>query len=326
VKTARLLQRTGLSKVRWVLPLGASLLLWMVASGISGRISLNLLFVNITLASFVALVAVGQMLVVAAGDGSFDLSIPYVMTLAAYISGVASGGTNSHLLLAILAGLGVGLAAGAFNGLLVVGPGLPPIVATLATGYIAYTIVLLKGNGSQVIVAPRIISFGQQSWHGLTLVVLAAVIVLAAVALLRGQGRYGMYLHAVGQSRPAAALAGIPVRRVVVLTFGLSAVLAAIAGILLSGYAGGAFANMGDPYLIASVAAIVVGGTSVRGGESAIAATVFGATTISLLTAVLELSGAAPGIQDMVEGAVIIGVVIVVTRAQRERGSREAGA
>jgi len=311
------LQRVNLSKLRWVFPLGASLLLWMVASGISGGVSVNLLLDNLTVACFVALVAVGQMLVVAAGDGSFDLSIPYVMTLAAYVSGKTSGGVNTHLLVAIVVGLVVGMAAGAFNGALVVGPGLPPIVATLATGYIAYTIILLMGNGSQVIVAPGLISFGQHSWHGLTLVVLAAVIVLAGVALLRGQGRYGMYLHALGRSRPAAALANVPVKRVIVLTFVISGLLAAVAGILLSGFAGGAFADMGDTYLIASVAAIVVGGTSVRGGESAIGATVFGATTISLLAAVLELSRAAIGVQDIVQGTVIIAVVVLVMRGQR---------
>jgi ribose transport system permease protein len=292
--------------------LGASLLLWLVASGISGRLSVDLLLDNVTLACFVGLVAIGQMLVVAAGDGSFDLSIPYVMTLSAYLSGTASGGTDKYVLAAVLVGLAAGAIAGAFNGALVVGPGLPPIVATLATGYIAYTIVLLMGNGSQVIVAPAIQSFGQHSWHGLTLVVPASIIIMVAVATLRGQTRYGMYLHAMGQSRAAAVLAGVPVKRMVVLTFIISGVLAAIAGIFLSG-----FADMGDPYLIASVAAIVVGGTSVSGGESAIAATVFGATTISLLTAVLELSGAGIGVQDVAQGAVIIGVVIIVMRSRR---------
>jgi ribose transport system permease protein len=297
--------------------LGASLLLWLVASGISGRLSVDLLLDNVTLACFVGLVAIGQMLVVAAGDGSFDLSIPYVMTLSAYLSGTASGGTDKYVLAAVLVGLAAGAIAGAFNGALVVGPGLPPIVATLATGYIAYTIVLLMGNGSQVIVAPAIQSFGQHSWHGLTLVVPASIIIMVAVATLRGQTRYGMYLHAMGQSRAAAVLAGVPVKRMVVLTFIISGVLAAIAGIFLSGFAGGGFADMGDPYLIASVAAIVVGGTSVSGGESAIAATVFGATTISLLTAVLELSGAGIGVQDVAQGAVIIGVVIIVMRSRR---------
>jgi ribose transport system permease protein len=317
MQATKTLRRVNLSKARWVFTLAASLLLWMVASGISGSVSINLLFDNITVASFVAVVAVGQMLVVAAGEGSFDLSIPFVMTLAAYVSGKTSGGTNTHVLVAIVVGLAVGAVAGAFNGALIVGPGLPPIVATLATGYIAYTAVLLMGNGSQVIVAPAIISFGQHSWRGLTLAVLAGGIVLVAVAVLRGQGRYGMYLHAIGQNRAAATLAGVPVKRVVVLTFIISGLLAAISGILLSGFAGGAFADMGDPYLIASVAAIVVGGTSVRGGESAIAATVFGATTISLLTAVLELSGAGPGVQDIVQGAIIIGVVMVVMRSRR---------
>jgi ribose transport system permease protein len=76
---------------------------------------------------------------------------------------------------------------------------------------------------------------------------------------------------------------------------------------------------MATTYLIGSVAAVVVGGTSVRGGESAIAATIFGAITVTLLTTVLELSGAGPGLQDIGEGAVIIIVVTVAAQAQTAR-------
>jgi ribose transport system permease protein len=305
--------RVNLSRARWVLPLGATILLWFVASGIAGYLSLNLLLDNVTLASFVGLVAVGQMMVVATGDGAFDLSIPYVMTLAAFVSAAVCGGSDGNLPVAILAGLGAGLGAGLLNGVLVTGPGLPPIVATLATGYIAYTAILLMGGGAQLAVAPSLTNFAQQSWHGLTLAVPAAVVIWIVVAVVRGRTRYGVYLHSMGQNRAAAALAAVPVKGMVISTFLFSGLLAAIAGVLLSGYVGGAFPDMADPYLIASVAAIVVGGTSVRGGESAVAATIFGATTMGLLTAVLELSGAGAGVQDIAEGGVIIMVVIAVT-------------
>jgi len=305
--------QVDLSRARWAFPLGATVLLWFVASGISGHLSLDLLLDNVTLASFVGLVAVGQMVVVATGDGAFDLSIPYVMTLAAFVSAAVCNGQDGNLPFAILAGLAAGLGAGLLNGALVTGPGLPPIVATLATGYIAYTAILLMGGGAQLAVAPALTNFAQQSWHGLTLAVPAAVVIWVLIAVVRGETRYGVYLHAMGQNRTAAALAAVPVKAMVVSTFLLSGLLAAIAGVFLSGYVGGAFPDMADPYLIASVAAIVVGGTSVRGGESAIAATLFGATTMELLTAVLELSGAGAGVQDIAEGTVIIVVVIAVT-------------
>ena len=312
-------QRSRKHQVRWVFPLATAVLLWIIACVVVGRISVGVLLDNVTLASFVGLAAVAQMLVIATGEGSFDLSIPYIMVLAAFVSGAASGGADKYLIVAVIAGLAAGVGAGVFNGALVVGLGLPPIVATLATGYIAYTVVLLMGGGAQLAIAPALVCVSHRSWEGLTLAVPVAVVIWAGVAVLRGQGRYGVYLHAMGQSRAAAALAGVPVKRMVVWTFVLSGTLAAAAGILLSGYVGGAFPDMGDPYLIGSVAAVVVGGTSVSGGESAIAATVFGALTMALLVAVLELSGAGANVQDIAEGTLIIAVVLAVRHGSGRR-------
>lgn len=312
--------RIDFSRLRWVFPLVATIVLWFVACAVAGHISVALLFDNVTLASFTALVGVGQMVVIASGDGAFDLSIPYVMALAAFVSAAITAQDN--LAFGLLAGLATGIAAGVLNGVLVTGPGLPPIVATLATGYIAYTATLLMGT--QFAVASSLTNFTQQGWHGLTFVIVTAIVIWTVIAVLRGQSRYGLYLHAMGQSRGAAKLAGVPVKAMAISTFVISGFIAAIAGILLSGYVGGAFADMADPYLIGSVAAVVVGGTSVRGGESAIAATVFGATTVTLLTAVLELSGAGAGVQDIGEGAAIIVVVTVAARALPGSGGRGA--
>ncbi|MGD0985747.1 MAG: ABC transporter permease [Acidimicrobiales bacterium] len=305
------------SRLGWAFTLAAAIVLWLIACAISGHLVINLLFDNLILGSFVALVGVGQMVVIASGDGAFDLSIPYVMTLAAFVCAAVSGAQGKNLAVGILAGLGTGLVAGIFNGVLVTGPGLPPIVATLATGYIAYTVVLLMGT--QLVVAPSLTRFAQQSWHGLTMVIVVAIVIWTVVALVRGQTPYGLHLHAMGQSRAAAALAAVRVKTMAISTFVISGFLAAIAGILLSGYVGGIYADMATTYLIGSVAAVVVGGTSVRGGESAIAATIFGAITVTLLTTVLELSGAGPGLQDIGEGAVIIIVVTVAAQAQTAR-------
>ena len=310
--------QTSRSGWRWIYPFGAAIVLWLIGCAVAGRLTAGLLLDNVTLASFVGLPAVGQMMVVASGDGSFDLSIPYVMTLAGYVSAAITAG-GRHMVLGLLAGVLIGVVAGVLNGALVVGPGLPPIVATLATGYIGYTFAMLIRNGAEVAVTSGLAGFSRSTWHGLTFVVPIGVIIWAAVAVLRGQTPYGQYLHAMGQNRTAAMLAGVPVKRMVMSTFVLSGTLSALGGILLAGYVGGAFMDMSTPYLIASVAAIVVGGTSVRGGESAIVATVFGALTMMLLTATLELSGIGTNVQDIAEGAVIIVVVMGVSHTFSRR-------
>jgi ribose transport system permease protein len=295
----------------WVFPLVACLSLWAIASAFAGGFTGNLLLVNITLASFLGLVSVGQMMVIALGSGSFDLSLPYAMTLAAFVSGAISGGTDHHLALAILGGLGAGLVVGMVNGLFVLGPGLPPIVATLASGYVVYTLILVLQGQGEASPAPSLGKVVRGGWHGLTPVVGLSLVAWLLVALARGRGRYGMYLHSIGQSRGAARLAGVPVNAVILATFALSGLLAGVAGVLLSGYVGGAFADMGSPYLLLSLAAVVVGGTSVRGGQSAIAATVLGAIAMTLVTAVIELSHKSIGVQDMAEGLIVIAVVML---------------
>jgi ribose transport system permease protein len=135
-------------------------------------------------------------------------------------------------------------------------------------------------------------------------------LLLAALLALAERGTlFGRYLFASGANERAARLALVPVAAIRVGTFALSAVCAAVAGILLAGFSGGADASVGQPYLFQTVAAVVVGGTSLLGGSGGYARTVAGALLITLLTTLLIGLGFDDRLQQLLLGALIVALV-----------------
>jgi ribose transport system permease protein len=303
-------------------PWAAAVILWLIACAVSGGFSFQLLFASLTLAVFLALAGLGQMVVLASGDGSFDLSLPYTITLAGYISaGAISAPAPERILIAVV----VGMAVGAANGVLTAVLKFPGIIASLAVGYVLFTVILFVEANPATSVSGGLYRFIRLQADGASAVLVIEVAIALVVAALLARTVYGRFLHAMGQSRPAAALAGVPVRRMIVTNFVVCGVLAGCVGVLLTAYDGGAFANMGDTYLLGSVAAVVVGGTPVGGGKTSVAGTLAGALIMTLLVTMLELTNASPGAQDLSEGLAVIAVVagagLVARVGRRQKGS-----
>ena len=147
----------------------------------------------------------------------------------------------------------------------------------------------------------------------MVVIALAAGVVLAWI--LRASV-YGRSLVAMGQSRSAAKLAGIPIRRMVLLNFLISALLGSISGLLLGAFDGGAFVNMGNAYLLTSIGAVVIGGTLISGGKSSVVGTLGGALLLTLIVTVLELSKIAIGFQDVIEGLLLV-VFVLLSQGMR---------
>jgi len=118
-------------------------------------------------------------------------------------------------------------------------------------------------------------------------------------------------LMAVGQNATAAHLAGARVGRTITVAFQVSSVLGALGGALLSAHAGGAFLQMGEPYLLQSVGAVVVGGTLIAGGSATALGTFFGSLFLVLIVTTMQISGWSPGMQDVVQGTMIIAILAV---------------
>lgn len=299
-----------LRRHRWVWPLFGILILWGTLTMLTSRFSLYSLSGVATSSSFLLLPALGQMLVITTGRGNIDLSIPGTVTLAAYLSVMTSVGTNAGFAITVAAVLAVGLGIGLFNAFLVLMVRIPAMIATLATGYILATGVM--------IVNARIESFSRAPLHGwlstgrigsLPVMLMIAVLVAVTASFVLSRTAYGRQLFAVGQSQGAARLAGVQVKRTIASTFVCSGLLASITGLLLSGYAGGAFLEMGTPFLLQSVGAVVLGGTLIAGGSATAFGTLLGAMLLVMIVTTMQIAGLPPGTQDILQGLVIIGVL-----------------
>lgn len=264
----------------------------------------------VTLGLFVVIAGFGQTVTMIAGG--FDLSIPGVMTLTGILLMGFTGLSGSGAAWAIPAVLLVGLAVGLANGLGVVALRINPIVMTLAVNTILGGVVLVYTQGTPTGSVPKgIKQLTQGTVGGIpnTLILFVAVAVAGVVVL--NFTAFGRRLYAVGSSPKAATLAGISVSRITVMAYMLSGLAAALAGIFLSGYANQAFLGMGDPYLMLSLAAAVVGGISVRGGRGYFAGTAGAALILMIVTGVLASTTLPEAVRDIVLGAIVIAVVVL---------------
>ncbi|MEU1810635.1 ABC transporter permease [Micromonospora sp. WMMD1076] len=263
----------------------------------------------------VLIVALGMALVI--GSEGIDLSVGSVMALAAAVLPLYLGfGAVPAIAVALLAGV----AAGALNGTLVAVVGLQPIVATLA--------LLVAGRGIALVIAdgqlkqirnPDLLALGSEEVLGLPVVALIAVVLAVVVGLLVNRTTYGRQLVAIGGNRAAARLAGLPVRRVLVVAYVLGGLFAAVAGVLAT-----ARLTASDPSAIgnlielSAITAVVVGGTPLSGGRIRVLGTVAGALLMQLLRATMIKHDLPDSTAQMVQ-AVIILVAVYLARQRRTR-------
>lgn len=300
--------REALAARPWIWSFLAVAAAWLAIGVISGRGFLGTIESAVELAPFLVLVALGQMFVITAGNGNIDLSVAYLMTLSAYVSVGVMDTTHGSIPLGLLAGLLCGVAVAAVNliGILVLS--IPPIVATLATGLIAQSAGLRYSSAHAALPDPRLGAFTGQQVGGISLLALlcAALAVVAALALRHTS--YGRWLQAVGQNLRAAELSGINVRLVLIISYLLCGLFAAMAGILLGAYVSPSL-DLGNPYLLDSIAAVVIGGTLIAGGRSFVAGVWGGALFLILLVTLLNVLHINAAVQDIVKGILIICVL-----------------
>jgi len=314
---------TWTARNRWIWSLTGVLVLWGVLSLITDRISLHALSGVVASASFLVLAALGQMFVVTTGRGNIDLSIASVIALSAFVSLIVIGGSDGRIVLGLLAVLAIGLVVGAANAVLVVLFRIPAMIATLATGYVLATATLIANRTiAGAVTSPALAFVAGGKVGGVPVIFLIAMAAVALSSLVLGKLAYGRTLSATGQNVQAARLAGIRTGRVTAIAFFISSVLAALDGALLSAYVNGAFLEMGAPYLLQSVGAVVLGGSLIFGGRSTALGTLFGCILLVLIVTTMQIAGLPPGTQDIVQGIVIIGVLALAGRPVLRRLAR----
>jgi ribose transport system permease protein len=278
---------------------------------IDGYGSLFALRSMLILASLLAIASVGQTLVVIIGG--IDLSIPFLIGFANVVAAQLHGdGINFAIVCALV--LILSFAIGMANGAIAQGLGIHPLIVTLGTGTIAEGSVLLWTHGSPSGSAPdavsAFVSIGGSigplpfPWLVPCFIVLAVLIILALA-----RTPYGRRLYALGSNPTAAPLALIRPLSLWSVTFGMSAVFAAVAGVLLLGFTGSAYGDVGQPYLFQTIAAVVIGGTALVGGRGSYLGTIGGALVLTELNTLLIGIGLQAAAVQTALGIVIVALV-----------------
>jgi len=260
----------------------------------------------------VLIVALGMALVI--GTEGIDLSVGAVMALAAAAIPLYVG---YGLVPALLIPLALGAVIGVINGAMVAFIGVQPIVATLALMVAGRGIALLIANGQlKSVTDPGILALGRESIAGFPYSVIIAALLVLGVALLVDRTTFGKQLVAIGGSRRAAELAGLPVKRILLLTYVLCASLAAVAGIIGTGRLGASVpSTLGNLIELSAITAVVVGGTPLSGGQVKVVGTVAGALLLQFISATL-IKHNVPDAYSQITQAVIILVAVYIQRGR----------
>ncbi len=284
-------------------------LLWLIFIVLAPRTFLGdriyLSFAETT--PYFAIIALPLTMVIVTGD--MDLSFPAIMALG-MVGFVAVWHLTGSVVLGTGAALLVGALAGLFNGLLVTYLGIPSLVATIGTQFFfrGLTLVLVDGRSYALVDTQASPAYEVLVGKLFGIPMEFVWLVLAAVAtwLLLNRHRLGQNAYVVGDNRQAAALMGIPIRRTRITLFVLTGLAAAFAGLLNSLQIVNFYPTMGDGYLLPTLAAIFVGGTSVFGGRGSIWGTFIGAFMIGGIVAGIVAVGLTDYYTNLIYGAVVL--------------------
>jgi len=270
--------------------------------------------------SFLGIAASGVMLVILLGH--IDLSIPWVLTAGAMMGCAAAGLGPVGSALAVPAGILVGSCFGLVSGIGVAYLRIPAMIVTLSVNVVAQGLMVVYSGGF----SPQDAAPASMRWlatgflvPGVPNAILVWALVGIGIVFMLTRTAYGRVIYAIGNRERAAFLSGIPTRRIVMLTFVLSGSLSAFAGVLLAGYASKAAQSMGDAYLLPSIAAVVLGGTSILGGRGSYLGTVAGVILITLLQSILSVMQMPEAGRQMVYGIVILCMLLLYGRSPTER-------
>jgi ribose transport system permease protein len=265
-----------------------------------------------------AVLAVGMtMVVITAG---IDLSVGSLVALSAVVAALLIrrfGGLAATPLVMVTccsAAVVVCAAVGVFNGAMVTLFSIPPFIATLAMMLIASGLAYRISAGQSIYeLSDRFVWLGRGMTAGVPNAVLLMCALYLAAHVVMSRTTFGRYVYAIGGNTEAARLSGVPVRRIIVLVYALSGALAGVGGVILASQLKSGAPTYGNMYELYVIAAVVVGGTSLAGGEGRVLGTLIGAFIIAVIQNGMNLTGIIPYNQKIVLGAVILGAVLLDT-------------
>ena len=273
--------------------------------------------------------SVGMTLIIL--SGGIDLSVGAILALSgAVAAGVLKNGmplpmfdvlVQFTLFGAIVAGVGLGSTLGWFNGMVITKFNLPPFVATLGMFSIARGLTMLWTGGFPITgLGPDFGYLGTGVFLGVPMPVWIGAALVAVFVVITRKMRFGRYLYAVGGNERAALLTGLRVKRIKVWVYTLGGALAGLAGLIVTARLDSAQPNAGLGYELDSIAAVVIGGTSLSGGRGSVAGTVLGCLIIGVLNNGLFLLNVSPFWQQVIKGLVILAAVAIDKANSKQQG------
>lgn len=274
---------------------------------------LNVLLQN----SFVGLVALGMTFVILAGG--IDLSVGSLLAVAGVLAANLSG---QGMLIALLVPVLLTVLLGAMNGFIIARAHIPPFIVTLAMMIAARGIALIA-TGEQSVRVER--SSQWFTWLGRGLVgpvpvpIIIFIVVFLFLLLVLNYTRFGRHVYSIGDNEEAARLMGLNVGRVTIGVYALSGALAGLAGVALAARLGTGQPVAGIGIELDAIAAVVVGGTLLTGGQGGLGSTVIGVLLLAVILNVIKTENISPWWQEIVRGGFLLAVVIVQNRLSQRK-------
>lgn len=307
-RSIELLKRYGLLLSFLVLSVGISI---VTPGFLSGTNILNILRQS----SIIGVMAIGTTFVIV--GGGFDISVGSVLALSAALSlGLQQ---SMHWSLAIVAALAMGSAVGLVNGLLAAKVYIVPIIATLGTMTIVRGLTYLYTRGYPIVGSqPAFAQIGSGHLGGIPVPVLILALLVVFWQFVLSKTQVGRYACAIGGNKESARLAGVPVDFYHVMTFVIGGLLAAMSGVVYAARLSSATPLAGQGYDLDAIAATVIGGTSVSGGEGSVVGTIIGVLLMTVVNNAFNLLGIQVYVQYLIKGLIIL-LVVGVDSYSRKR-------
>lgn len=301
-----------LSAVRWVGPVWFAVVITYLIFGIfspgmfKGTQILNILQVS----AFLGTVAIGQ--TVALLVGGIDLSVSGVITLVNIVLAALMNGRAEQTFPALGICLTLCILVGLVNGVFIAIVRVTPLIVTLAMNSILFGAALLyTGGAPRGSVTAEFAQIGQGHFMGVPLSALVWLMLAAIMIFLTRKTVFGRHLYAIGANPRAAYQMGVNVERVLIATYVLSSLLAGLAGILLTAYINLPSLGIGTQYQMTSIAAAVVGGTSLTGGLGTVLGSIGGVLFITELNSFTNMIRVSPGVQFVLQGIIIAASLVL---------------
>lgn len=259
------------------------------------------------------LLAVGLTYVIL--SGGIDLSVEATVCLA----GLVAGYLSPMPVVAVLAGVMMGVAIGLFNGLMLEKSGVQPFIFTLAMSRLLRGVVLAITKGKNYYtIDSSFTAIVRSSVFGIPSLIIMFVVIVVITYFALNRARYGRYIYAVGSNEEAARLSGIRTHRIKVSAYVIAGMLSGLAGVLLTARLSGAETNAGDGWSLDAVSAVIIGGTSLRGGRGGILNTLLGIFIIAVLNNGMTLMGVPTNYNQLIKGLLML-VAVLLDMSNRKK-------